>query len=191
LNRNPVPCWIDPRFARHINLADRFRRQQDAVDFEFVAQREMFRDATGGERTFRTDHEERFYAARGLELRHPLMDRRVVEFALALPPCLRSNQGRSKALMRSALSVTLPEAVTGTPSSVDYCFLGLRVLSRLGGVARLLDGQAVRRGWMRAGETADLYRMLEDGASRSLWPLCNATGIDFWLRAVDRVAPEG
>ncbi|MGH9144933.1 MAG: asparagine synthase-related protein [Vicinamibacterales bacterium] len=192
LSRNPVPRWIEPRFARDINLADRFRRQQDAVQFESLAQREMFRDATGGEQTFRTDHEERYHAACGLEQRHPLMDRRLVEFALALPPRLRCSQGKSKALVRWAMSDTLPEAVTGTSSSTDYCFLGLRVLSRLGGLARLLDGEAVRRRWLRPNETAELYRKLQDGASRSLWPLCSATGIDFWLRAVerrDRVAP--
>ena len=116
LRRNPVPWWIDPRFARTNNLADRLRRMPDDVEFRSVAPYDIFRPATGGEATFRGDHEERYTAARGLEQRHPLMDRRLVEFALALPAEQRCSHGVLKAVMRRAMADVLPAAVTANAS---------------------------------------------------------------------------
>lgn len=185
LRRTGVPPWIDPRFARIHNLADRFRQTPDDVEFESRARYDIFRSATSGEATFRADHEERYTAARGLEYRHPLMDRRLIEFALALPPELRCTGGVSKTLMRRAMSHALPADVTVTPRNDDFGFLGLRVLSRLGGEGRLLETYPVRQGWVRADSVRGMYRMLEGGVTRNLWPLCAATGIDFWLRALE------
>lgn len=50
-------------------------------------------------------------ALHGLECRHPLADRRVVEFALSVPPELFRRHGRSRWLMRQAMRSVLPEDV--------------------------------------------------------------------------------
>ena len=88
------------------------------------------------------------------------MDRRVVEFALALPPHVRSHQGKSKALMRHAMSASLPAAVTTAFSLiVDYSFLGLArsvAAGRPGGAVARDRVEAVRRGWMCANATSKL-----------------------------------
>ncbi len=156
----------------------------DDVEFRSVAQYDIFRAATGGEATFRGDHEERYVAARGLEQRHPLMDRRLVEFALALPAEQRCSDGVLKVVMRRAMSDVLPAAITAAPRNDDFGFLGLRVLTGLGGAARLMKGRPVSREWVSAEAISKLYRMLEGGATKCLWPLCAATGVDFWLRAL-------
>jgi len=185
LRRNPVPLWIDPLFARTHHLADRLRRTPDDVEFRSVAQYDIFRAATGGEATLRGDHEERYIAACGLEQRHPLMDRRLVEFALAMPAELRCADGVLKAVMRRAMSDILPAEVTATPRNDDFGFLGLRVLERLGGAARLIECQPARREWVSADAIGELYRLLQGGATRYLWPLCAVSGVDFWLRALE------
>ena len=48
----------------------------------------------------------------GLEVRCPLLDHRVVEFALGLPHVMKWNAGRSKWLLRRLLNKRVPEALT-------------------------------------------------------------------------------
>lgn len=50
-------------------------------------------------------------ALHGLECRHPLADRRVVEFVLGVPPDLFKCNGQSRCLMRAAMRSVLPEDV--------------------------------------------------------------------------------
>ena len=191
LRRNPVPWWIDRRFAQKHHLADRVRRMPDDVAFRSLAQYDIFRAATGGEATFRGDHEERCMAAQGLEQRHPLMDRRLVEFALALPVELRCADGVSKVLMRRAMSDILPAGVTADPRNDDFGFIGLRVLRHLGGANRLSTIRPIQRAWISADAVSSMYGMLEGGLTRYLWPLCSAIMVDFWLQALERVHYEG
>jgi asparagine synthase (glutamine-hydrolysing) len=189
LRRDPVPAWIDPRFARTTNLADRLRQRPDEVEFPSLLQYDTFRAACSAAAAFARDQEERVSATLGFEQRHPLMDRRLIEFALALPPELRCENGLSKALMRRARLRDLPAAVTTAPRNDDFGFLGLRALAYLGGVTPLMRARPVRRGWIRADVVAALYGELERGATRSLWPLCTMMGVDFWLRALQDAAP--
>lgn len=185
LRRDPVPWWIAPEFAKRHDLADRLRRVPDRVEFESLAQYDIFRWATDGDATYHADHDERCAAALGLEQRHPLMDRRLIELGLDLAPVLRCSGGVTKALMRRANAGVLPPDVTTSPPNDDFGFLGLRVLAHLGGPARLAATQPVRRGWIRREAIERLYGKLEGGATRCLWPLNAAAGIDFWLRALE------
>ncbi len=54
---------------------------------------------------------DRMSMAASLEARVPLLDHRLVEFALNLPARLKLNGGRTKALLRRAMQGRLPEAI--------------------------------------------------------------------------------
>jgi asparagine synthase (glutamine-hydrolysing) len=53
--------------------------------------------------------------AHSLEVRVPLLDRRLVEFGLALPPRAKAGLRRSKELLRELLRADLPLAITDRP----------------------------------------------------------------------------
>jgi asparagine synthase (glutamine-hydrolysing) len=53
--------------------------------------------------------------AHSLEVRVPLLDRRLVEFGLALPPRAKAGLRRSKELLREVLRAHLPLAITDRP----------------------------------------------------------------------------
>ena len=55
----------------------------------------------------------------GIECRHPLADRRIIEFALGLPPDLYRHQGQERWLMRRALRSVLPSQILECPSKED------------------------------------------------------------------------
>jgi len=49
--------------------------------------------------------------AYGIEIRHPFLDRRIIEFALALPYTEKDSMGISKLVLRDAMKGVLPESI--------------------------------------------------------------------------------
>ena len=53
--------------------------------------------------------EDRFYMAQAVESRHPLLDYRMIEFGLSLPPEAKMRKGVSKLILREAVKGFIPE----------------------------------------------------------------------------------
>jgi asparagine synthase (glutamine-hydrolysing) len=58
---------------------------------------------------------DRMSMAASLEARVPLLDHRIVEFALSLPPHMKLRRGRTKVILRDAMRGRLPEMVLNKP----------------------------------------------------------------------------
>lgn len=58
---------------------------------------------------------DRMSMAASLETRVPLLDHRIVEFALNLPPHMKLNRGETKAILRQMMKSRLPAAVLNKP----------------------------------------------------------------------------
>ncbi len=120
-----APPWIDERFVRQHSLVERFaalgpdgQAGSSAVEREaqFYLTHQFFARVNAKMSGFALDH--------GVELRSPLLDRRIVRFALSRPAEERNNAGDNKRLLRASMRGLLPESVlaprrakTGTLSS--------------------------------------------------------------------------
>ena len=119
-------------------------------------------------------------ARHGIEYRFPLLDRRVLEFALALPP-EQYRPGRwSRWLMRRAVAPVLPPEVCWNPDKRDPARFGaLRraFVEALPAVRRMIEERAAPP---PRGCYLDLPRLMEHldparwRASRRFWPVVNA-----------------
>ncbi len=58
---------------------------------------------------------DRMSMAASIEARVPLLDHRVVEFALNLPPQLRLRRGQTKVILRRAMAGRLPDTILNKP----------------------------------------------------------------------------
>lgn len=58
--------------------------------------------------------------AHGLEVRLPFLDHSLVEFAFALPPTMKINEGYTKWLLRKAMDQKLPAEITWRKDKVGY-----------------------------------------------------------------------
>lgn len=58
---------------------------------------------------------DRMSMAASIEARVPLLDHRIVEFALSLPPHMKLHRGRTKLILRQAMQGRLPEMVLKKP----------------------------------------------------------------------------
>lgn len=109
-----LPPWIDRRFARDHELDSRDRAHAPRVPRGSRADREMawylshqyFPRVFGCVSTFAREE--------GVEIRSPLYDRRVIEFALTRPRSERSAGRETKTLLRAAMHGLLPDSVLQT-----------------------------------------------------------------------------
>ena len=134
-----TPPWISAAFERDHCLADRFpalgpdaQAGRTAVDREaqFYLTHQFF--ARVNAKMFA------FAKEQGVELRSPLLDSRVVRFALSRPSQERNNRGDSKRLLRASMRNLLPASViaprrrkTGTLTSYFAQHMGSEGLRRL------------------------------------------------------------
>jgi asparagine synthase (glutamine-hydrolysing) len=122
--------------------------------------------------------------AHSLELRSPLLDRRVVELGLSLPDSLKQEGRVGKVALRRAFAPELPPEVAARGKSgfalplADWFRGGLQPLTR----DLLLDERARARGWFRPEA---IERLLADHAAgradngHRLWTL---TMLELWQR---------
>lgn len=112
----------------------------------------------------------RVAARMGVEIRHPFMDVRFVEFCVSLPARLRLHDGWTRWIAREALRDVLPEEVSTRAGkvSMEVNFQrGVAVLDRavfdrvmtdeVGRFARYVDVDAVRQAYERVTERAKFY----------------------------------
>jgi asparagine synthase (glutamine-hydrolysing) len=130
---------------------------------------------------------ERDAAEWGLELRHPLVDRRLVDFALSLPETQRCRAVMNKIVLRRA--VDLPRAVSARTTKASLGHSLTRALVALGGRPfferlRLADG-----GWVDVAEVLRGYDYVSratipgDRLAETLLPrLWTVAALELWLQ---------
>jgi asparagine synthase (glutamine-hydrolysing) len=127
----------------------------------------------------------------GLELRTPMIDARLIEFALRTPPDAFHLDGRTRIVQRAALADVLPLAVREreTKSSIlPLMAYGIRERRRSFVAELLRDSELERRGYVLPGTwTSEMERYLERGGRLPSW---FALTLELWLRHREGRLPE-
>ncbi|WP_293068018.1 MULTISPECIES: lasso peptide isopeptide bond-forming cyclase [unclassified Moorena] len=106
----PAPL-INKEFAQRIDFPARLRHWYTQPDLPLTVRQEQFKALNSGVFTLVLEQVDRCAAAAGIEARHPFVDKRLIEFCLALPSEQKLRQGWSRFIMRRALSKNLPDAI--------------------------------------------------------------------------------
>ena len=189
LGREGVPAWIRPQFARRSRLRERLQKKPDRHRFESRSQRDLYRWLNSGYLVHSFECDDRSAAGAGFEMRHPFHDRRLVEFALALPPEQLWRDGQSKFVLRQAMQGLLPESVRQRSTKADFSHAVANALQAQGGEA-LFDTLAIdAAGWVDKGRLRALYRRMNELYARGaqeyadhIWPPWMAFGIELWYK---------
>ncbi|NEZ67165.1 lasso peptide isopeptide bond-forming cyclase [Leptolyngbyaceae cyanobacterium CCMR0082] len=102
---------INADFAEQIHLKERVRRYTPKPVSPGTVRQEHWQSMTGGVMAVNLEAVDRCAAAFGLEARHPFLDRRLVEFCLAVPSDQKFRRGFGRMIMRQGLNDILPPAV--------------------------------------------------------------------------------
>ncbi len=182
-----VPQFVNGEFARRLDL-ERLRnaptRQRSGLGF---AQRTMYQVLNLGISILFAELNERECALAGLEGRHPFYDRRIIEFAFAIPEDQRCRPRATKYVMRQAGRGLLPESVRQRrdKASFDSMVLhGLKdVTAALGGEAGFGSFNIAQRGWIDPDQLRRIYReRIADPAHSNLWPLWSVMELEMWSK---------
>ncbi|NEO67865.1 MAG: asparagine synthase, partial [Moorea sp. SIO4G2] len=106
----PVPL-INQEFAQRIGLQERLKHWSTQPDTPVTVRKGQFEALNAGVFTLVLEQVDRCAAAAGIEARHPFMDKRLIEFCLALPSEQKLRQGWSRMVLRQALRASLPELI--------------------------------------------------------------------------------
>jgi asparagine synthase (glutamine-hydrolysing) len=111
----PAPIRAD--FARRIGLEARLRAAEPELrrDVADGARRDHWRHLTSPGLAAVLETLATGAGAEGIDVRDPFLDRRLMEFCLALPPSQKIQRGRTRVVARRALGTLLPPEVRDRP----------------------------------------------------------------------------
>lgn len=186
-----VHDWIDPGFARSINLTQRLHRTIDWTRFSSFAQGAHYTSSISGFQTHAIEMEERSASSFEIELRHPFHDRRMVEFGMALPEEQRCQRNQRKLVLRRAMRGYLPEVVLNRHTKAEFSEVFGKTL-RAQGRKRLFDSLSIAAaGWVDQNKIRSMYKQITQqdtqngkGCYSYGWPLWHVFGIELWFNHV-------
>jgi asparagine synthase (glutamine-hydrolysing) len=126
--------FINTNFAQSTGLNARIQRFQNSRSTPVLTERELhLRGLSSGLLTCALELSDPHASSLSLEVRHPFMDKRLLEFCLSLPPEQKLHKGWSRIVMRRAMKDILPEEVrwrrNKSNMSPSFCY-GLLTLNR-------------------------------------------------------------
>ncbi len=137
-------------------------------------------DSLPGDMLFKVD---RMSMAHSLEVRVPLLDHRVVEFAFALPGRLKMPRGVPKALLRTACRDLLPPGHAERPKAGFEVPIGRLLRDGLAPVvARSLDGKRIReQRILDSAAVGEILAIHRRGKTDSDWMVWNLLVLQSWI----------
>ena len=191
--------WIRQEFARRICLDDRLR-PAPAAPFPTREQQEIHRAMHGLVQILGDEMEDRASHAAGVDQRHPLYDRRVAEFGLAVPPSQRADASGIKVVMRRALADVLPPIVAGRTALADKAEFSSTypmALEAIGGRTTFSRLRLEEAGWVNGDVVRQMYEEMIRLYSRGgeayislIGPLWAVASLEQWLTVSGRLAAE-
>lgn len=187
-----VQRWISPDLARRTDLGERCR-PVSVPAFPSDEQRHLYGVMNCFMQVFGTELEDRAAQAAGLEVRHPLYDRRMAEFGLALPSSERWQGREIKVLFRRALRDYLPPLVANRDDKAEFSGTYVETLESMGGRSAFTDLRSAAAGWVDGRVITEMYdRMIalysrgDDAYIALMGPLFTVAALEIWL---DRAKP--
>lgn len=187
----PFTKPLTREFARRIGLAERVRVEEPAPRFPSFAQRDIYRTFTAGWLAHPLEMSDRWMAVRGLDGRYPFLDRRIFEFALAIPEEQRIRDGLDRYVARNAMRGILPEEIRTRRVKATYASCFPETLEKAGGARAFAAMETVRCGWFDGAWIAENYAAMisQYRAGNSLHlvnarPLWMAFAIELWFKNV-------
>lgn len=181
----PLEGLFDRSFVRRLALRERLLGPKDDLGFRLPSSREQY--ALLAEVVF--ESESHFHLSEGhVETRFPFLDRRLVEFLMAIPLEQKLRPRETRSLLRRALLGTLPEAVRkrrtkGGPHEAIYRAL-IREWPRISTVFQ--DPWVCRLGYVDRERLKIVLQKARHGVNITSPQLIRIVCLELWLRSLAR-----
>ena len=179
-----VPNLVNPDLARRTRLGERLAESRTEERPAQTLREFQRRTLTSPHLAYSFEKFDHYAAAFGVEARHPFMDKRLVEFCLALPPTQSLQGGWTRAVMRRAMTGVVPDRIrtrvgkTSLEKPYEYLLLE-KSQSTLSQVVERLDEAA---GVLNVPYLKELYERRDRLSSTEVDALGLGMGLAFWLQ---------
>lgn len=182
-------AWVAPEFAARTQLHDRIFQPSPWARYAREDQMHII-DALASPWVVATrDLVHRSRVLRGIDYRAPLLDRRLVEFALALPASQSVRHGTHKFVLRNAARHWLPEGVASRDDKSEFSHFFVEALRHVFPRGPLRLPRLEQLGWIRTDPLQAWQREIHAVDARSgpfphdkLWTLWMMYAIEHWLK---------
>ena len=182
LNWN-VPGWITPGFSRAIGLQDRLSQHDNRSVLSAQDTQGMYRAPVSGYRTIGQEVDNQYEAHHGLEGRAPFCDRRLIEFALALPEEQRWRGDQTKYVLRQAMRGLIPESIRLRRTKGDFTHLMKQNFARQCRGETFQSLRLAEDGYIDATAVRKLYERHLRGDAAAAPPLWAILAVERWVNS--------
>jgi asparagine synthase (glutamine-hydrolysing) len=184
--RDRMP-WLTDDFRRRTALDDRCDSIYAARRFPSNAQRERYWSLAAGWLPLGCEMNSWSSARHQVDQRHPLYDRRIIEFAFGIPEEYRRRNGEQKFLLRRAMQNLVPSAILNRRTKADFSHVTWDLLGSLGHAELSGPMEIAKRGWVDGDRLTEMCRVAlaeyRTGGEPVLpWVPWSAYAIETWLR---------
>ncbi len=179
VTRDPVPFWIDPSFAKTMHLRERALCRLVSPPYESPAyQSRCERILEASETLWRG------YIENACEHRYPYLDRRLVEFVLAIPWTQLFPPGGHKSLLRRAMKGILPDYIQRrtTGRGPDHAFYLALTKEWPLLEPRLRNPKMAALGFVDVRAFRHALKLARAGRAPSMGLLVTGLSLENWLR---------
>jgi len=186
-----LPAPVTPAFAAKTKLLERLSARRPLPLCRDFTQRALYECYSSDGLAYALLGNARWNAHFRSEGRHPFLDRRVMEFAFAIPDEQRHRRDLSKFVLRQAMRGILPERIRLRTDKADLTAIYVMAISALGG-ERLFDRlSVVENGWVDGAIVRKLYHSMTQALSRgdpsyvnSISELWMVIVVELWFNVV-------
>jgi asparagine synthase (glutamine-hydrolysing) len=119
-----------------------------------------------------------------MEGRQPFHDRRLIEFALALPEDQRWRGDQTKFVLRQAMRRHLPDSVRRRQTKADFTFMVTQFLARESAGRDIQSLRLAEAGYLDAVEVSDMHTLWQQGKIDNTWNLWMILALESWFETV-------
>ena len=169
------PPWIDADLVRNLDLIARWQRiQAPARRWSRAPEADAIELLTGPGVRDLLDRYDPVITGASIDVRHPLFDLRVIDYALGLPPIPWKIE---KTILRRLAGRSLPASLSGRPKTP---LVADPIEAQVLGVESADQGPSPSRtnGYVNATSVPSLHLA---AAAGTLWPRLWVTELDLWL----------
>jgi asparagine synthase (glutamine-hydrolysing) len=178
------PSWL--RIRRHV---DPYPAMPRGGSF---ATEEVTRALGSGLHAYFLESAEHTAAEHAVEVRNPLLDKRLIDFALNIPDDQRRRGVLTKFVLRAAVAPHLAPAVARRRTKADFSHAVVEAIEASGGERMFASLRLAEAGWVEPAPLRAMYERMRraqrtGGAAggADLPALWMVTALELWLRAFD------
>eukprot|EP01035_Chromulina_nebulosa_P027850 gene27850-36679_t len=185
-----APDWLQPDWAKRIDLEDRWRQDALPVRLPGVAQKMRYGVFALARRHINVDNALAFSESHGIELRHPFHDLRLARFYMGASGSVLRKDGQKKYILREAMRGTLPEKVRTRTTKAAFVGHTVDAIATLFRERPPEDMLSAKLGWIDPARIRAMhagFQAWRDNGSTgpfptTAWaPVWFAVSLDIWL----------